>query len=106
VRDALTLFGFSGKDAGDGLFIDVFFGCLCEAAGELLITDGLGRDQKRQERVDLLRRQGIDDLMKSVQVAHDLLRPKRALRIQYIEWDADYAACVSISTAETSSTIT
>jgi hypothetical protein len=42
VRDALTLFGFSGKDAGDGLFIDVFFGCLCEVAGELLITDGLG----------------------------------------------------------------
>ena len=50
MRDALSLFGFGGQDARGGLFIDLCFGSLCEAAGELLITDGFGRGQQGQER--------------------------------------------------------
>jgi hypothetical protein len=73
VRDALSLFGFGGQDAGDGLFIDFFFGNLREAAAELLIADGLPGIQKGQERLDLRWRQGVDDLMKPVQVTHDFL---------------------------------
>jgi len=34
MRDALSLFGFGGHDARGGIFIDLFFGCLCEAARE------------------------------------------------------------------------
>ena len=53
VRDALSLFGFGGQDAGDGLFIDFFLGGLGKAAGKLLIADGLPGIQKGQKRVDL-----------------------------------------------------
>jgi hypothetical protein len=69
VRHALSRFSFGGQDAGDGLFIDLFFGSLGEAAGEFLVTDGLRRDQKGQERVDLLGGQIVDDLVKPVQLA-------------------------------------
>jgi hypothetical protein len=100
VRDDFSLSGFGGENAGDGLFIDVFFGRHCETAGKLLVTDGRWGSQKGQERADLLRRQGVDDFMKSVQVAHDLLRRKRALRLQYIERAAGLLfVCVKLGDA-------
>jgi hypothetical protein len=83
VRDALSSFGFGGQDAGSGLFVDFFFGSHCEAAGELLIADMLGDSQKGQERVDLLPRQGVDDLMKAVQVTHDSLHCRRCTSSVY-----------------------
>jgi hypothetical protein len=42
VRDDFSVFGFGGEDAGDGPFVDFFFGRHREPTGELLITDGLG----------------------------------------------------------------
>jgi hypothetical protein len=46
VRDVLTVFGFGGQNAGDGLFIHFFFSCLGDAAGEILIADGPRGGQK------------------------------------------------------------
>ena len=66
----LSWFGFGGENAGNGLFVDFFFGSHREAAGKLLVADWLGGSQERQKRVDLQRRQGVDDLMQPVQVTH------------------------------------
>ena len=49
---------------------------------------GGGGAKRGQERADLLRRHGVDDLMKPVEVTHDSLRCQRTLRLHYIERDA------------------
>ncbi len=87
------MFDFGRQNSGRAFFIYFFFiyfffGGSRKTAAELLIADGLPSIEKSQEGVDLTRRQGIDDFMKSVQVAHDLLH-RRALRLQYIEGHAE-----------------
>jgi len=57
--------------------VGFFFGSHGETPGELLITDGLGGSEEGQKRVDLLGRQGVDNLMKTVRVTHDLLHCPR-----------------------------
>jgi hypothetical protein len=65
VRDVLSMFGFGRQNSGCAFFIEFFFGSFREAADELLIADRLPSIQQSQEGVDLTRRQGIYDFMKS-----------------------------------------
>jgi hypothetical protein len=71
VRDRLSLLGFGGQDARYRLFIGFLFRSFREPADEFLIGDGRPTFQKRQESVDLVRRQSVDDFVKPFQVAHD-----------------------------------
>jgi hypothetical protein len=79
------LFGFGGQNKGNCRFVDFLPGSLGEPAGELVIADGLRGRQKTQQGADLLRRQRINDFVKTVQIAH--LRPPMEVnyRLQYIE---------------------
>jgi hypothetical protein len=67
------LFGFGGQDSRDCLFVGFLFRSLGKPADEFPIANGLLVFQKGQEGVDLIRRQSVDDLVKSFQVAHDSL---------------------------------
>lgn len=93
MRDAFSRLGFGGQDAGSGLCIDFLFWSFCQPPSQLLIANGLRGFQKSQESVDLWRRQGVDDLMKPVQVTHDSLHCNRAICLQYIETVPKAARC-------------
>jgi hypothetical protein len=78
------LFGFSGQNARNSLFVGFFLRGLSEPTGEFLIADGLHGFQKGQESVDLLRRQSVDNLVKPLQVTHDYSAGTWAPSLQYI----------------------
>ena len=83
MSNGLTRFGFGSQDARDSLFVGCFLGSLREPAGELLIAERLTGFEKGHQSLDLLPRQVVNDLVKSLQVAHDDCTGGHAPWLQY-----------------------